>query len=828
MKKILILLVVILAFGFTAHALAAAPNAPQNLVINGNPTNTTIKLTWDKPLPNGGANIITGYKIWRAPGISGNPPTFGTFTPQLINTTDGNGAKLYYTNSSLSAGQFFQFKVAAFNVTGAPTSSLGTNATIIIGTPFNSNFTNFSSGIQNFFSGQTFSSNSTFAGCTGLGQCQTFDGSSTFDFTAALMKFGNGTYFGAPRIFGTSVNFTGAQNFVGYNTFGTGAKFGTGQTFSLKQNFPPLANFTGPTTFATGQFFGAGTQFAKNQVFGGGNTFTFTNSSLLFGSGTNFGAARNFGLFVNFTGAQTFVGTNTFGLATEFGAGQTFSASVPQNFSKNVQFGKNTNFGAKQTFYPGTKFDTGSTFIANQPMPANVVLPSGLLLSAITCPDASCTANASQVLSPGELLTPGTNPDPVDSRISSTDKSITIPGLGFNMTFGTVSTAGTVSVDLMNPSSVTAASSDSSGKLTMTASNGNTLNSIGSIMDVSVNATSGAATSGSMTITLPYDEANLGGASESSLQMLHYTGGVWITENSCTIDTVNNKITCTVTSLSPFGIGTSTASSGGGSTSSGDYAAPSFTSGFSSQQNPITINGKPVTVEPFKTSAIIQTNIIETQTPFNTKISLNENGGYDNILHMSLYVIDPNQKDLNNAYLQINWEKNKPLEIIDKNKIASDVKLTSTHSDAFTSTFDYTITFAKPIPKSNVVLYGWDMNRNAIQFTFEGALEVMTGSDKQATINDVQKIEPDAINADSEKIQSKSLPQTDIIESIKEWGGYAPKSISDSEMLHDIGVDANHVPSWMKKTTKWVVSGQIHYEDLVNAIKYMHEKGIIK
>jgi hypothetical protein len=109
---------------------------------------------------------------------------------------------------------------------------------------------------------------------------------------------------------------------------------------------------------------------------------------------------------------------------------------------------------------------------------------------------------------------------------------------------------------------------------------------------------------------------------------------------------------------------------------------------------------------------------------------------------MGLYVIGPNEKDLNNAYLQINWEKNKPLEIIDKNKITSDVKLTLMHPDASTSTFDYTMTFAKPIPKSNILLYGWDANRNAIQFTFEGALEVMTGSDTQIARNDVQKIEP--------------------------------------------------------------------------------------
>jgi len=51
--------------------------------------------------------------------------------------------------------------------------------------------------------------------------------------------------------------------------------------------------------------------------------------------------------------------------------------------------------------------------------------------------------------------------------------------------------------------------------------------------------------------------------------MIHYTGGEWKTESSCTVDTANNKISCTVTSLSPFGVGGSSSSSGvGGSSSS--------------------------------------------------------------------------------------------------------------------------------------------------------------------------------------------------------------------------------------------------------------------
>jgi hypothetical protein len=54
-----------------------------------------------------------------------------------------------------------------------------------------------------------------------------------------------------------------------------------------------------------------------------------------------------------------------------------------------------------------------------------------------------------------------------------------------------------------------------------------------------------------MTITLPYDEAaaTAAGFAEQSLQVSHYVGGVWVVENNCTVDTVDNEITCIVDSI---------------------------------------------------------------------------------------------------------------------------------------------------------------------------------------------------------------------------------------------------------------------------------------
>jgi hypothetical protein len=58
-----------------------------------------------------------------------------------------------------------------------------------------------------------------------------------------------------------------------------------------------------------------------------------------------------------------------------------------------------------------------------------------------------------------------------------------------------------------------------------------------------------------VTVTIQYDE----GTSTSSLNILHYVGGVWrLEETNKTIDTVNRTISASVSSLSPFVVVTGT------------------------------------------------------------------------------------------------------------------------------------------------------------------------------------------------------------------------------------------------------------------------------
>ena len=208
---------------------------------------------------------------------------------------------------------------------------------------------------------------------------------------------------------------------------------------------------------------------------------------------------------------------------------------------------------------------TGTTFSPDLELPAFVAAPYGMLLAPVTCTDSDCIPDKSAYLAPGELLLPGVDPAPVVNYITASNSTFANPGLGFEMAFDTVAKDGKVSVDLQDPVTVPGTSPGSAeGKRAMTSGTG-IFENVGSIIDVSVST---AEATGQMTVTLPYDETALAGIPEDNVVLLHYTGGQWVTVENITIDKVNNKVSGTVTSLSPFTVGTQTGtvSTGGSST----------------------------------------------------------------------------------------------------------------------------------------------------------------------------------------------------------------------------------------------------------------------
>ena len=130
---------------------------------------------------------------------------------------------------------------------------------------------------------------------------------------------------------------------------------------------------------------------------------------------------------------------------------------------------------------------------------------------------------------------------------------MSVEGLGISVNFTSVTTDGNLDVTVQDPA-VTVSNTgaklaeDGSGALELTAS-GKSITTVSSVIDFDL--TGSTASSGAMTITLPYDEAAAAAAgfTEKSLKVSHFVGGKWIVENNCTVDTANNEITCIVDSV---------------------------------------------------------------------------------------------------------------------------------------------------------------------------------------------------------------------------------------------------------------------------------------
>jgi hypothetical protein len=63
---------------------------------------------------------------------------------------------------------------------------------------------------------------------------------------------------------------------------------------------------------------------------------------------------------------------------------------------------------------------------------------------------------------------------------------------------------------------------------------------------------------------------------------------------------------------------------------------------------------------------------------------------------------------------------------------------------------------------------------------------------------------------------------------LEAWAGYSTFSMSDSAMLQKLGISGTYVPAWLKQDVHFVLFDNLSIDDVVNAVKYLNEQGILK
>lgn len=194
------------------------------------------------------------------------------------------------------------------------------------------------------------------------------------------------------------------------------------------------------------------------------------------------------------------------------------------------------------------------------------------------------------------------------------------------------------------------------------------------------------------------------------------------------------------------------------------------------------------------------------------------------IQHVGLYFdIHGNTGELQDSDTYILFDQGQPIQIVDPHGFFSSVDLI-TSKIGMKNKFNYDIIFAKPMEKSDIITRIWDEQKRSADTKILDAIQVIQSEKKPEKNNEA--ITSETIQKNNTPIQSEN--QVDLIPKIKEWGGYSPTSISDSDMLKSIGIEGNHIPDWVMKTTKWVINGDITQKEFLDIIQYLHEKGAVK
>lgn len=150
----------------------------------------------------------------------------------------------------------------------------------------------------------------------------------------------------------------------------------------------------------------------------------------------------------------------------------------------------------------------------------------------------------------------------------------------------------------------------------------------------------------------------------------------------------------------------------------GDCVAPTFGTlddGRVIVEKGLTINDQSFDVSGFSQTIPIQTFIVgQTNT---VKLVIYENSGVKSLRYVSLTISDykgeRDQTEKARIALTQDFEGTQKLDILDFDKILSNVKYNATQMDSFTTVVYFTFDITKPVDKSALIIESWDDARNA-------------------------------------------------------------------------------------------------------------------
>src|SRR3989337_647400 len=298
--------------------------------------------------------------------------------------------------------------------------------------------------------------------------------------------------------------------------------------------------------------------------------------------------------------------------------------------------------------------------------------------------------------------------------------------------------------------------------------------------------------------------------------------------SGCTYDGAVNTINIDdATLVSIYFVNAPLAPQGGGS--SGDHTAPTFNTfsvtGVKTQLEDGTIGFGGILSQEIQLTNKMSTAIVETGNEIQLRILLYENSGTSALQHIALYTNLHDKERIDNSDTYVEYDKGKSIKIVNKNGYPSDADVSFVQRNNNVEAV-FSLTFAKPMDISNIVVRAWDSNRNSRDAIFLDAIKVEQVESTlvqsgQLESEPAAKLESDIIEMDPEPLLSVPL--------LKQWAGFSEDSVSDEEFLKSLGLEGTKIPSWFKKSqvAKWVIEETISQRELLDTLKFFENSGIL-
>ncbi len=316
-------------------------------------------------------------------------------------------------------------------------------------------------------------------------------------------------------------------------------------------------------------------------------------------------------------------------------------------------------------------------------------------------------------------------------------------------------------------------------------------------------------------------------------------------------------------------------SSGGGG-SSGDVSAPSIRTGFDANQYPLVYDGVkygPDTIDSPHTATV---RAGSGERLFST-LTVYEDGGAQNVRHVDMFVAHDGRTIHNDGTeTHVTYDSGN-VRITDPHGLIASATVDASAIDATKAQFEFAITFAKKVPLSDVLYRLWDTSRNALYIHLEDALVVSEGrkggsssgggggggsgggsssssgggssssssssstatpatGSGNGTTTTTTTTAGNGTAADTADKQQQQQPRqgftAEQLDTLKQWGGFASQSASDSQLLAQFGIEGTSIPAYFKQTAKWFLDaddgdGGLTAQEFVAALSYLGQRGLL-